>query len=369
MARGSVPPRLAWGLVTASLALIAAGYAVDTLWPEWLNDHAVTANLLAGVLGLPLSFLVALLVVDRVLQRERARSWENTHGHAMNQVINEVEAIKSQFTSNIAWKNQEARGTVEKAKKALNSVRGDLGKMGMSPWYLLGRSVLPYVSSPMGISVTPTWSTSLAWIAASSIQPLWFKQGIAGRFSTPYNWGRFAPEELQTEDIEALKSIPGVLKGYSVPKGVIQAKLDRLCSTILPRIDDLEDPDIILSAREYKDKTDEWTSAVMEWQNQDGEARSKVIDAIAQLQEIMDKAKSAKSKIEQKSEEEADDPELRRQLYAPWHQVRAASSIVDDWLLMQRKGQALINVGDHLIKALEPRLPARIKAQLAKNRE
>ncbi|MEB0286764.1 hypothetical protein QN345_00080 [Cryobacterium sp. 10I1] len=63
-------------LISFLALLAAAGIAValllDGLIPAWMQDHALTAGVLSGTIGLPLTTLVALFLVDYFVDRAEA---------------------------------------------------------------------------------------------------------------------------------------------------------------------------------------------------------------------------------------------------------------------------------------------------------
>lgn len=74
------------GLVIAGISFVLVGVALD-FTTEFGSTYPITANMLAGVLGLPITGIVAALVVDYIVKSQRRREWGRVYDHIRKDVL------------------------------------------------------------------------------------------------------------------------------------------------------------------------------------------------------------------------------------------------------------------------------------------
>jgi hypothetical protein len=79
-------------LLVISILFVGVSVLLDSA-TEFGSDAPVSANIVAGVLGLPISGIVAALVVDFVLRSQRRRQWGMVYTHVSDDVLPEIGAV------------------------------------------------------------------------------------------------------------------------------------------------------------------------------------------------------------------------------------------------------------------------------------
>jgi len=87
------PSRLLVAVGVAGVLLVGVARLLDARWHDWFaNESPLFGNVLAGLLALPLSGLVAYAVVDRTLLADRRRRWRDVN-QARTQVAHDRLAL------------------------------------------------------------------------------------------------------------------------------------------------------------------------------------------------------------------------------------------------------------------------------------
>jgi hypothetical protein len=68
-------PRLALLALVLTVAAIFLSIYIDNHYGRWLSTHPITANMFAGLLGLPAAFLIVNLAAERALRWGEMSKW------------------------------------------------------------------------------------------------------------------------------------------------------------------------------------------------------------------------------------------------------------------------------------------------------
>jgi hypothetical protein len=294
MTRGAVPRWLAGALITASFIAVAIGYISDRIFRHWLPDHPVTANLLASVLGLPMSFLVALFVVDRLLENERRRRWGNVTEQAVRPVIDELQRVRSNLDNTI-----RSTSEVDKVHHAFEILSS------LESWHRWCRYHAIELDDP------------------DSLLPL---------------------PPLPADAADTLREARWTMhpsKGYlpDLPK------LDRLRDPLLPGLEVIEDPDVVHSVREYLDAAAKWATAVNE-RDKDPIRNDRALEALDR------RADSLRRGLFDVSQPSTTFQSIETAFGAGDHAI-----VLFEWLQVQYSQRDLIASGEHLLNGLREHAP------------
>lgn len=77
--------RVRWVVAALALAGFATGVTLD--YSRWLNDLPLTANVLAGMLGAPVTVLLALVIFDRLSAAQREQDWVERRSPSLRDAV------------------------------------------------------------------------------------------------------------------------------------------------------------------------------------------------------------------------------------------------------------------------------------------
>jgi hypothetical protein len=217
MAKGAVPRWLRNVLIGASAIAVAVGYVTDRILSDSLPNYPLTANLLASVLGLPISFLIALFVVDRVLENERRRRWGNVTEQAVRPVVDELQNVRPGLDNTI-----RSISEVDKVYHAFES-----------------------------LSTLESWRR---WCRYQAID-------LGDPDSLP------PPPRLPADAADTLREARLIMHRLNDSLLELLPNIDQLRDSLLPELDVIEEPEVIFWVREYKDAAAKWITAVNEREN------------------------------------------------------------------------------------------------------
>lgn len=77
--------RVRWVVAALAVTGVASGVALD--YTRWLDDLPLTANVLAGILGAPVTVLLALVIFDRLSAAQREQDWVERRSPSLRDAV------------------------------------------------------------------------------------------------------------------------------------------------------------------------------------------------------------------------------------------------------------------------------------------
>jgi hypothetical protein len=96
-----IPVQLVLSLIALSLVGLGVGFLLDTFPHGWLTDHPTTANIVAGILAVPLTLLAALFLVDYFVERAEKLRTEPARRALLDQIEHHAESIMRSATAGL----------------------------------------------------------------------------------------------------------------------------------------------------------------------------------------------------------------------------------------------------------------------------
>jgi hypothetical protein len=115
-----------WTLAIVALVLTAAaaflGIYIDNHYGQWFSTHPITANLSAGILGLPAAFLIVNLAAERALRWGEMSKWRPIRLGEATDLFDAWQHVRFSFTHRYSIERERSYRKIKSALSDLSSI-------------------------------------------------------------------------------------------------------------------------------------------------------------------------------------------------------------------------------------------------------